>query len=114
MEEQGGENQSELNSNAVVKLELDLSMLEHASYKEELNGEDEHGLEEDVELVGLCHVVFLLVVLHESKVGQRVGCSLYAHDLALLDAHALIEWHLLLDLGVVIEVETLLFDLDDD
>jgi hypothetical protein len=51
MEEKGGENQAKLERHIVVKLKLDLGVLQNATDKEQLDGKDEHSFPEDVELV---------------------------------------------------------------
>jgi hypothetical protein len=76
VEKQSRENESELKSDIVVKLELDGSESQNAEAEEHLNGENENCFPENIELVRFCHVVLLLVLLYEGEVGETINASL--------------------------------------
>ena len=73
MEEQSSENESQLEAHIVEKLHLNVSIVPAAEAEEHLDHVDEECLEEDVELLRVSHLQFLLVRFHHGKVGGRVN-----------------------------------------
>jgi hypothetical protein len=92
MKEKSCENQSELKRDVVVKLKLDVSVSQNAKAEEHLDGENENGFPENIELIGLGHVVLLLVHFHECEVWETVNASSDFEDLALLNALIILQW----------------------
>lgn len=97
VQQQSGEEESDLHRCIVVEYKVNFGESEDAVDEEYLDGHYQHGPIEQIELVGLGQPILLLVGLNQGNIGSTVDCAVYWHDLLLLDSKAplIVDWQCL-------------------